>query len=137
MSATTWFRIAAVLFVLFTAGHTFGFLNFKAPSAEGRAVFDGMNTVTMQVRGATFTYGGFYKGFGLTITLYLILSAYLAWHLGTLAATNPAAIGALAWVFTAVQAGLLVLSWVYFFMPTVILSALAVISLGAGAWLVR
>ena len=38
MKSKTLYRIAAVLFVIFTAGHTFGFLSFKASSAAGAAI---------------------------------------------------------------------------------------------------
>jgi len=46
-----------VLFVLFAAGHTFGFLNFKPPTAEGLAVRDAMNNLHF---GADLSYGAFY-----------------------------------------------------------------------------
>jgi hypothetical protein len=62
MTATGLYRIAAVLFVLFAVGHTYGFLSLRAPSAEGRAVFDAMNMVHFQVRGASYSYGAFYRG---------------------------------------------------------------------------
>ena len=60
MKATVLYRIACVLLILFAAGHTVGFLTFKAPSSEARAVWDTMNNVHFQVRGASFSYGGFY-----------------------------------------------------------------------------
>src|SRR6266700_894466 len=103
MKATWLYRIAAVLLVLFALGHTFGFLHFKPPTAEGVAVHNAMNNVTFQVRGETLSYGGFYVGFGLFVTAYLLFAAFLAWHLGGLAARDPAAIGALGLAFFAVQ----------------------------------
>ena len=95
MNATVLYRIACVLLILFAAGHTVGFLNFNPPTAEARAVRDSMNSVHFQVRGASFSYGGFYIGFGLYVTAYLLFSAFLAWHLGALAKNAPQAIGAL------------------------------------------
>jgi hypothetical protein len=139
MKATLLYRIASVLFILFAAGHTFGFLMFKPPSPEGLAVRDAMNSVHfqvyLQVNGSS--YGEFYTGFGLYATVYLLFSAFLAWHLGDLARSNPLAIGALAWVFVAVQAASLVLSWRYFLLPAVILSALVTACLAWAGWLVR
>ena len=82
MNATLFYRIAAALLVSFAAGHTFGFLRFKPPTSDALAVRDAMNNVHFQVRGSDFSYGGFYRGFGLTITVYLLFSAFLAWHLG-------------------------------------------------------
>jgi hypothetical protein len=43
MSATLLFRIASIVFLLFALGHTFGFLSFKPPTAEGLAVQKAMN----------------------------------------------------------------------------------------------
>ena len=57
MSATLLYRIAAVVFVLFAFGHTFGFLSFRPPSLEGRAVYDSMNNVHFQVGWESFSYG--------------------------------------------------------------------------------
>jgi len=38
-------------------------------------VWDAMNRVPFTVGGNTFTYGGFYKGFGIDISMYLAFSA--------------------------------------------------------------
>ena len=135
MKAVTLYRIASVLLVLFAAGHTFGFLKFKPSSAEGLAVRDAMNNVHFQVGGSTFSYGGFYTGFGLYITLYLLFSAFLAWHLGTIASNSPQAIGALGWVFCAVQVVSLILSWKYFSAAPAVFSAAVAICLGWAPWL--
>ena len=89
MTARTGFRIAAVIFLLFAAGHTFGFLSFRPATAEAQAVWNGMQNVRF---GATatdaprFSYGGFYIGFGLTITAFLLFQGWLAWVCGGMAA---------------------------------------------------
>lgn len=137
MKATLLYRIASVLFILFAAGHTFGFLTFKPPSPEGLAVRDAMQNVHFQVNGSSFTYGNFYIGFGLFATVYLLFSAFLAWYLGDLARSNPQAMGLLAWVFVAVQVASLVLSWRYFLLPPVILSGLVAACLAWAGWLAR
>ena len=85
MNARVLYRIAAVMFVLFAAGHTFGFLSFQPPTAEALAVRDAMTNVHFQVGHASFSYGGFYTGFGLYVTAYMLFSAYVAWHLSGLA----------------------------------------------------
>ena len=137
MKATVLYRIASVLLILFATGHTIGFLKFRPETQEGRAVFEAMNNVHFQIAKGSFTYGGFYNGFGLFATLYLLFSAYLAWHLGILAGKNPSAIGTLGWVFCAVQVVSLILSWKYFLPPPIILSALVAICLGWATWLVN
>ncbi|MBZ5507531.1 MAG: hypothetical protein LAO78_18885 [Acidobacteriia bacterium] len=136
MTATLLYRIAAVVFVLFAAGHTVGFLKFKPANAEGVAVHDAMNTVRLHVGSGKLTYGDFYRGFGLFCTLYLLFAAYLAWFLGGLAQNNPQAIGALGWVFFMLQLASIIVSWIYFLPPPVILSALVAVCTGWAAWLV-
>jgi hypothetical protein len=135
MSATLLYRIAAFVFVLFAVGHTYGFLSLRPPSAEGRAVYDAMNTVRFEVRGKNFTYGAFYRGFGLSCTASMILSAFLCWHLGELARSAPAAIGALGWVFFVAQVVGVVLSFLYFGLPPMVLSALVALIVGVAAFL--
>ena len=135
MTPTLLYRIASGLLVLFAAGHTFGFLKFKAQTTEVEAVRKGMEEVSFKVGGKAYTYGGFYRGFGLYITVYLLFSAYLACHLGTMAQHAPAAIGLLGWMFCAVQLAGLVLSWKYFFPITAVFSALVAVLTGWAAWL--
>jgi hypothetical protein len=67
----------------------------------------------------------------------LIFSAFLSWYLGELARSTPAAIGALGWVFFVVQLASVVLSFLYFGPPPMVLSALVAILLGSAAWLAR
>lgn len=136
MTATLLYRIASVLLVLFAVGHTVGFLKFTPPTPESIAVHDAMDRVQFPIGNGKFTYGGFYRGFGLFCTAYLLFTAFLAWHLGGLAQTNPQAIGALGWIFVALQLVSLLLSWIYFLPPPVVLSAIVAICTGWAAWLI-
>jgi hypothetical protein len=136
MKATVLYRIASIVLILFAVGHTFGFLSFKPPTSEGRAVYEAMNKVSFQVNGATFSYGGFYRGFGLSASVNLVFSAFLAWHLGELARKMPQAIGAIGWMFFAVQVAGVALSLIYFSAIPAILSAVLTICVGWAAWLV-
>jgi hypothetical protein len=130
MKAAWLYRIASALFVLFALGHTFGFLSFKPPTAEGLAVRDAMNDVHFQIGGASLSYGNFYVGFGLFVSTYLFFSAFLAWHLGRLADRLPQAIGALGWIFFAAQLASLALCYVYFAAPQTVFSGLVAGCLG-------
>lgn len=135
MSATLFYRIAAVLFLLFCIGHTAGFLSFRPTSSEGRAVQDAMNRVHFEAGGRTCSYGEWYRGFGLSITVSMLFWAFLAWYLGELARTAPQAIGTLGWAFFAVQLAGVVMAFLYFGPPAMILSALVTALVGVGAWL--
>jgi len=136
MKPTWLYRIATILFVLFATGHTIGFLKFVPQAPEGRAVMDAMNTVTLQP-GAAYTYGAFYRGFGLFVTAYFLFAASVAWHLGELARKLPAAVGSLPWIFFVLQLAGLALSWKYFSPPPIVFSALVAICAGWAAILVR
>jgi hypothetical protein len=114
MKATPLYRFVAIVFVLFAVGHTFGFLNFKAPTPEGRAVFDSMNAVQIPVRGDVYTYGNFYRGFGLIISINMVFSAILAWWLGQVARTQTKILIPIAWAFAATQVVGVLLSVEYF-----------------------
>ena len=137
MSATLLYRIASVLLVLFAVGHTVGFLTPQPPTPESIAVRDGMNSVQFPIGNGKFTYGGFYLGFGLYCTAYLLFTAFLAWHLGGMAQNNPAAIVALSWVFFALQLASIALSWRYFLPPPIVLSTLIAVCSGWASWLIQ
>lgn len=122
------YRIAALLLVLFAAGHTIGFLSFKPPTAEAMAVRDTMMNVHFQVNNADLSYGGFYTGFGLFVTAYLLFSAFLAWHL----ALHPAS--TIGWALCAVQIASLALGLIYFTVVHAGFAALVAACLGYGAW---
>jgi len=126
MSPTILFRITAVLFVLFACGHTAGFLGFKPSSAEGLAVLNAMHSVSFDFEGNNRTFGGFYIGFGLTVSAYLLFSAFLAWYLGRLAVSQPRSVAPLSWALVAVQFVSLVFSVMYFFLVPVVFSALII-----------
>lgn len=123
--------------MLFTLGHTYGFLSFQPDTSEGQTVYQSMKTVTLTAKGRNYTYGNFYRGFGLSITISMIFSAFLCWHLGQLAKTNPGAIGALGWVLFGAQVANAVLSFLYFGPPPMVLSAALALILGTAAWLAR
>jgi hypothetical protein len=137
MSARIANRIAAVLLLVFAAGHTYGFLHARPPSEAGMAVRQAMDQVQFHVGGSTLSYGGVYVGFGLYVGAYLLFSAFLAWHLATQAADHPRSIGWLGWIFFGLQLVCLVLSCTYFSAPPMVFSVLVTFFTGWGAWQAR
>jgi len=134
LTAPLFYRIAAVLFVLFAAGHTFGFLKFMPDTPDATAVFQSMNDVKFHVDGRSYTYGGFYRGFGIQVTVYLLFFAFLSWQLGQMATQYPQAAGPIGWVFCAVQVAGLALSLLYFFPIAAVFSGLLAVCTGLAAW---
>jgi hypothetical protein len=133
MRAVVWLRIAAGLMVLFAIGHTYGFWTFRPQTAEGRAVWDAMNNVHFSESGSTFSYGGFYKGFGLSISATQIFIAWLTWLLASMAKRGSTDACTIAWGLFAVQCVGFVLSLLYFAVPPAVLSALGALCFLMGA----
>jgi hypothetical protein len=128
-----WFDIASGLLLFFACGHTIGFLRFRPASPEGQAVLNAMASVRFDVKGRSYTFGGFYRGFGWSITVYFLFSALLAWQLGSLAASVPQHIKVMAWGLTATQAVCVALSMRFFFLVPALMSLLTVAALACGS----
>ena len=125
-----------VVNLLFAIGHTAGFLTFRPKSAEGQAAIKAM-AVVFSEDGTRFSYDGFYTGFGLSVSLYMLFAAFLAWQLGALAKRDPAAVGPLAIAFCAMQVAQLIVCLVYFFTAPIIFESVIALALALAAWRVR
>ena len=65
----------------------------------------------------------------LSATASMLFWAFLSWHLGNLARSAPDAIGILGWTFFIVQLAGVVLSFLYFHLPAMVLSGWLQLSL--------
>ena len=84
MKAKILLRIAAVLMLLHTAGHTMGALTWKeAPNARVAAVINGMQTEHFNFMGRSVSLGSFFDGYGFTNIGVLLLLTILLWLLST------------------------------------------------------
>ena len=112
MKASMLYRIAAVLLVLFEAGHTSGF-----PWSDPKWGVDigSMRSTHFYIMGFSRTYWDFYVGFGLFVSVFLLLAVVLAWQLGGLPPESLARMRGTAWAFALCFAAITVLSWKYFF----------------------
>jgi hypothetical protein len=90
-----------------------------------------------QVSGRDYTHGGFYRGFGLYNSVFLVFAAVLAWRLGTLATIDPKAIGVVGWALCLTMVASLIPCWADFNMVAVTFSAVLALLLGWAAWLVQ
>jgi len=132
MRASTLYRIAAVLLLLFDAGHTSGF-----PWSDPKWGVDlgQMQSIHFDIQGFSRTYWDFYVGFGLFVTVFLLLAAILAWQLGGLSAETLARMRLTAWGLALCFGAVLVLSWQHFFMAPIVFSIVIMVCLIAAAWL--
>ncbi len=84
MNTARLLRIASGVSFLFAAGHTLGAREAWSPMGE-TAVLNAMRTVRFDVMGVNRTYLDFYRGFGFTLSVFLLLQGILLWQLATLA----------------------------------------------------
>jgi hypothetical protein len=134
MTPRSLYRVAAWLLVFFAAGHTRGLLSPKDLTPEATAAREAMFNLHFPFMGSDCSWGGFYMGFGLFLTTYLVFTAILAWQMGKLSLFHAKEIKFLAWVFAACQAVGTILCWKYFFVPPTITSGLITLCLGLAAW---
>src|SRR5436305_2718495 len=94
MKSRTLYRIGAVLILLFDIGHSSGF-----PWSDPKWGVDTgpMRSSHFQVLGVSRTYWDFYVGFGLVVSVFLLLAAILAWQLGGLPAQALSSLRGTAW----------------------------------------
>ncbi len=77
-------RIAAIIMLLHTLGHTMGALTWKeAPNPAVKTVIDGMLNNRFNFMGRLASIGDFYAGYGYSMIGVLLLIAILLWLLST------------------------------------------------------
>ena len=132
MKPSVFYRTAAVLLLLFEAGHTSGF-----PWSDPKWGVDlgSMRSTHFYIMGFSRTYWDFYVGFSLFVSVFLVFAAVLAWHLGGLPAGMLALMQGPTWAPAICFAAVKVLSWTYFFIAPVVFSTIISLCLIAAAWL--
>lgn len=123
MKPSLFYRIAAVLILLFAIGHTVGFLQ-SDPSWGVDSLLASMKGIHFNLQGFSRSYWDFFVGFGLFVTVFLLFAAVLAWHLGGLATETLARMRLIAWAFALCFVVITILSWKYFFAIPIVLTSL-------------
>jgi hypothetical protein len=134
MKASIFYRIAAVLLLLFAAGHTLGFRQ-SDPQWGVDALLGSMRSIHFDVQGFSRTYWDLFEAAGFSLGVFFLFSAILAWQLGGLQAATLALMRGTAWAFALCFAAITVLSWKYLFMLPIVLSIAITLCLTAAAWL--
>jgi hypothetical protein len=134
MKVSLLYRIASVLLLLFAAGHTIGFRQID-PTWGVDSLVDSMKSMHFNVNGSDRTYWEFFVGFGLLVTVWMVLAAIVAWQLGSLPAETLAQMRVVAWGFVICVGIVTWLSWRYCFLVPVIFSIAILSCLAVAAWL--
>ena len=134
MKASLFYRIAAVLILLFAVGHTVGFLQ-SDPSWGVDSLLVSMKSTHFDVQGFSRSYWDFFVGFGFFVTVFLLFAAVLAWQLGGVALETLVTMRGLSWAFALCFVALTVLTWRYFFAIPIVFSSVITLCLILAAWL--
>ena len=134
MKASLFYRIAAVLLLLFAAAHTLGFSQ-SDPSWGVDALLSSMRSIHFDMMGFNRTYWDFFLAAGFSVGVFYLFAAVLAWQLGRLPAETLAAMRTTAWAFALSFAAITVLSCAYLFVIPIVFSLLVTLCLAAAAWL--
>jgi len=134
MKASLFYRIASILLLLFAAGHTFGFRQID-PKWGVDSLIQSMRSIHFNASGSDRTYWDFFVGFGLFITVLMVLAAIVTWQFAGLPTETLAAMRLSAWAFAISFAIVAYLSWRYFFIVPIIFSIAIFLCLALAAWL--
>src|ERR1700722_3711693 len=134
MRASMLYRIAAVLLLLFAAGHTLGFRQ-SDPKWGVDALLDSMRSIRFDVQGFRRTYWDLFEAAGFSVGVFYVFAAILAWQLGGLPAANLALMRGTAWAFALCFAAITVVSWRYLFVLPIAFSIAIALCLTAAAGL--
>jgi len=134
MKASTLYRTAAVLLLLFAIGHTLGFRQ-SDPSWGVDALLGSMRSIHFDVQGFNRTYWDLFEAAGFSVGVFFLFSAILAWQLGGLPAATLALMRGTAWAFALCFAVITVVSGRYLFILPIAFSVVITFCLTAAAWL--
>lgn len=134
MRAPAFYRIAALLLLVFAAAHTLGFRQTD-PGWGVDALVQSMKTIHFNANGSDRSYWDFFTAFGLLVTVFMVFAAVVAWQFAGLPPETLTAMRISAWGFVVCFAAVAYLSWRYVFLIPSVFSVAILICLAAAAWL--
>jgi hypothetical protein len=132
MKASAFYRIAAILLLLFDIGHTLGFRQ-SDPKWGVDALLACMRSIHFDVQGFSRTYWDLFVGAGFFVSVFLLFAAVLAWQLGGLSAETLGLMRPTAWALALCFVAVTILSWTYFFILPIVFLTLITVCLVAAA----
>ena len=131
MTTTVLLRIASIVSLLFTAGHSLGGLNKWSPMGEND-VLKAMTNMRFQTMGANRSYLDFFMGFGWSISVFMLLQTVLLWQLASLAGSDPVRVRPIIAVFALATIVSCVIAWRFIFpVPALFASVLVIVLIAA------
>src|SRR5450755_3073848 len=130
MKASMFYRIAAVLLLLFAVGHTLGFRQ-SDPKWGVDTLLGSMRSIHFDVQGFNRTYWDLFVAAGFSVGVFYFFSAILAWQLGGLPAEVLSRMRGITWAFALCFAAITVVSWTYLFIVPIVMALLITVCLTA------
>jgi hypothetical protein len=130
MTTTLFLRIASVISLIFTLGHTAGGLRKWSPMGDNE-VLRAMTAVRFDTMGANRSYLDFYMGFGWSIAVAMVMQTVLLWQMASLARTDPVSVRPMIAVIALATVASGVIAWRFIFPVPALFSSALVIALAA------
>ena len=134
MKASVFYRVAAVVLLLFAVGHTLGFSQ-SDPQWGVDALLGLMRSTHFDVQGFNRTYWDLFVAAGLGVSAFYLFAAVLAWQLAGLPAEILVRMRGITWAFALSFAAITVVSWMYLFILPIVFSFVITVCLISAAWL--
>jgi hypothetical protein len=134
MKPSLFYRIAAVLLLLFAIAHTLGFTQSDPAWGVG-ALLGLMRSKHFDVQGFSRTYWDLFVAAGFSVGVFYLFAAVLAWQLGRLPAEILAVMRVTVWALALCFAAITVISWKYLFVFPIVFSIAITACLTVAAWL--
>jgi hypothetical protein len=134
MKAAIFYRVAAVCLLLFAVGHTLGFRQ-SDPKWGVDSLLGAMRSIHFDVQGFNRTYWDLFVANGLSVGVFYLFAAILAWQLAGLPAETLTRMRGIAWTLALSFAAITVVSWRYLFILPVTFSLVITVCLISAAWL--
>lgn len=134
MKVALCYRVAAVLLLLFAVGHTLGFRQ-SDPTWGVETLLGSMRSIHFELQGFSRSYWDLFVAAGLSVGVFYLFAAVLAWQLGGLSVENLTAMRGVAWAFALCFVAITVVSCRYLFILPIVFSSLITVCLTVAAWL--
>jgi hypothetical protein len=129
MTTTRLLRIASVISLIFTLGHSMGGLQQWSPMGEN-PVLRSMTEVRFDTMGANRSYLDFFMGFGWSLSIVMLMESILLWQLASLSKSEPERLRPMILVIATATVGTGAIAWRFIFPVPVLFSAALAVTLG-------
>ena len=122
-------RIASLISLVFTAGHSMGGLKQWSPMGEN-PVLTSMRDVRFDTMGVNRSYLDFFMGFGWLLSVFMLMETILLWQFASLAKREPARLRPMISAIAVATMATAAVAWRFTFPVPVLFSVVLAVPLG-------